>query len=87
MVGYGAALVKKIDFIKIENNKYRLLQIKNRDNSENSSSAAIRDDTTIEKWFRTYSLTGKTNWINFPDNQLKSQLSGNGFTEFVENYL
>ena len=81
------SLVKKIDFIKIENNKYRLIQIKNRDNSENSSSSAIRDGTTIEKWFRTYSQTGKTNWNNFPDEQLKSHLSENGFIEFVEKYL
>jgi hypothetical protein len=81
-----AALVKHVDFIKLENNEYRLLQIKNRDNSENSSSKAIRDGTTIEHWFRTFSRTGRTNWDAFPDTQLKSKLSEDGFIKFVENY-
>jgi len=39
-----------------------LYQIKNRSNSENSSSSAIRDGTNIEKWFRIDARTGKTNW-------------------------
>ena len=80
------ALVKHVDFIKLEKNNYRLLQIKNRDNSENSSSKAIRDGTTIQHWFRTFSRTGKTNWDAFPDTQLKSKLSEEGFVNFVENY-
>ena len=81
-----AALVKHVDFIKLENNEYRLLQIKNRDNSENSSSKAIRDDTKIEHWFRTFARTGRTNWDTFPDTQIKSKLSEDGFVSFVENY-
>ena len=39
-----------------------LYQIKNRSNSENSSSSAIRDGTNIEKWFRIDARTGRTNW-------------------------
>ena len=41
--------VKSVDFIH-ENG--RLLQIKNRSNSENSSSTSVRDGTKIEKWYR-----------------------------------
>jgi len=41
----------------------RLLQIKNKSNSENSSSSNIRSGTTIEKWFRlgTRKKAGKKN--------------------------
>jgi len=79
-------LVKHVDFIKQESNRYRLLQIKNRDNSENSSSKAIRDGTIIEHWFRTFSKTGKTNWESFPEQSLKSKLNENGFIKFVSDY-
>jgi len=79
----SGAIVKKVDFIKKDNGVWRLLQIKNRDNSENSSSSAIRNGTTIEKWFRTFSRTGLTNWENFPDKQLKQNLSEQGFYLFV----
>ena len=41
--------VKSVDFV---NEQGVLLQIKNRSNSENSSSSAVRDGTEIEKWFR-----------------------------------
>lgn len=41
--------VKSVDFVHEDG---RLLQIKNRSNSENSSSSAVRDGTEIEKWFR-----------------------------------
>ena len=42
-----------------------LLQIKNKDNTENSSSSTIREGTTIEKWnrLRTRTLNGK----KYPD--------------------
>jgi hypothetical protein len=81
-----AALIKHVDFIKLEGENFRLLQIKNRDNSENSSSKAIRDGTEIEKWFRTFSKTGRTNWEAFPDAQLRHLLSEKGFIEYVKAY-
>ena len=40
----------------------RLLQIKNRSNSENSSSSKIRDGKPIEKWFRVDAMTGRYEW-------------------------
>lgn len=39
-----------------------LLQVKNRSNSENSSSAAIRLGTDIKKWYRIKAESGQTNW-------------------------
>lgn len=80
------SLVKHVDFIKSEKNNFRMLQVKNRDNSENSSSKAIRDGTVIEHWYRTFSRTGKTNWAAFPDTEFKSKLSEEGFISYVEKY-
>ena len=51
--------IKAVDACSIEG---KLLQIKNRSNSENSSSSAIRDGTNIIKWYRIDARTGKTNW-------------------------
>ena len=45
-------MVKSVYFINPESNGFTLLQVKNRDNSENSSSKSIRDGTTILHWFR-----------------------------------
>lgn len=42
-----------------------LIQIKNKSNTENSSSSAIRTGTTIEKWFRLGTKT--KNGIKSPD--------------------
>ncbi|MFN0214036.1 MAG: SinI family restriction endonuclease [Saprospiraceae bacterium] len=51
--------MKSIDFC---NEDGQLLQIKNSDNSENSSSKTVRDGTEIKHWFRRFSRTGGTNW-------------------------
>ncbi len=59
------------------------LQVKNRDNTENSSSSAIRKNTEIEKWFRTFAKTGLTNWAAFPDEELRGKLTEEGFKQFV----
>lgn len=85
----SGALVKAVDFIKPPRSleQWRSLQVKNRDNSENSSSSAIRIGTSIEKWHRTFSKTGNTNWDNFPDGQLRSYFSERGFFEFTGYYL
>lgn len=42
--------VKAVDFIHYDNEKdeWGLLQVKNRDNTENSSSSKIRDNTPIK---------------------------------------
>lgn len=51
--------MKSIDFCSVDD---QLLQVKNSDNSENSSSKTVRDGTTINHWFRRFSRTGATNW-------------------------
>jgi len=82
------SFVKAIDFIKeSDNGTWYELQIKNRDNSENSSSSAIRNHTNIQKWFRTKSRTGETNWNNLPPLMQGHGLSEAGFKAFVEMYL
>jgi SinI restriction endonuclease len=86
----AGSVVKSVDFIKPPLPKseiWTVLQIKNRDNSENSSSSAIRKGTMIEKWFRTFSRTGETNWPNFPDEKMRAHLSEEGFRMYVKRYL
>jgi|GEM_PF-461646 len=80
--------VKAVDFVRRGNDgKWQALQIKNRDNSENSSSSAIRHGTEIEKWFRFFSRTGKTNWENLPEFMCGYGLSESDFLGFVKSYL
>lgn len=86
----SGAIVKAIDFVKPPSTvggAWRLLQVKNRDNSENSSGKAIRVGTMIEKWHRTFSRRGGSNWGAFPDESLRPHLSEDAFIDFVRNYL
>ncbi|RQT62363.1 SinI family restriction endonuclease [Burkholderia cepacia] len=86
----SGSIVKSVDFIKpsIEKNGIpKLIQVKNRDNSENSSSSAVRLGTPIEKWHRSFSRREETNWGAFPDIELRKLLNESGFKKFVENYL
>lgn len=80
-------VVKSTDFIKkCSDGKWRMLQVKNRENTENSSSSKVREGTNIEKWYRFNSNTGKTRWDKFPDNDVKNVLSENGFIKFVNSH-
>ncbi len=80
--------VKAIDFISRDTDgQWLALQIKNRDNSENSSSSAIRQGTTIQKWFRSFSKKPQTNWDNLPPLIQGYGLSEQAFLAFVEAYL
>jgi SinI restriction endonuclease len=84
----SGSIVKAVDFIYLDNkNVWQSLQIKNRDNTENSSSAAIRKGTEIKKWFRTFSKKKGDNWANFPSLEGKEELSEEGFRSYVEKYL
>ena len=86
-------IVKAIDFIKRDGNSWKMLQVKNRDNSENSSSNKIRNhmkekyNIEIQKWHRTNALSGTTNWKNFPDEKLKKILNENDFRLFIRRYI
>ena len=44
------SVLRAVDFCNTNGNV--LLQVKNKSNTENSSSSAIREGTTIEKWYR-----------------------------------
>ena len=86
--------VKAIDFLgKNERGEWVALQIKNRDNSENSSSAAIRDGTHIQKWFRSFSKDTKkgrpsfTNWDKLPSLMQGYNLNEEDFKKFVIQYI
>ena len=79
--------INKIDFVCQTKDGWYALQIKNRDNSENSSSKAVRDNTDIQKWFRTFSKTGKTNWDNLPPLMSDCGFSECDFIAFTYGYL
>jgi len=86
----SGAMVRAADFIKPplqRSGSWRLLQVKNRDNSENSSSSKIREGTSIEKWHRTFSRKACSNWSAFPDESLRQQLSESHFKDFVRDFL
>ena len=48
--------IDAVDFCKADGS---LIQIKNSDNSENSSSSRVRAGTTIEKWYRRKSTKNR----------------------------
>lgn len=86
----SGAVVRAVDFVKPPaeaGGRWRMLQVKNRDNSENSSSSAIRNGTEIEKWHRTFSRKAGSNWTEFPDQTLRANLSEAAFEAFVRGYL
>ena len=72
--------VRSIDFIS---NRGELLQIKNRSNSENSSSVRVRDNTKILHWFRIDATNGKTQWSELEKMTGATKLSEEGFGDFV----
>lgn len=79
--------VKAVDFIKKDGTEWKLLQVKNRSNTENSSSNKIREGTDIKKWFRINAYNGKTFWEDFPENNAKELLSEENFKKFVKKYI
>ena len=60
--GWAMAWGETIRAVDFCNKAGRLLQIKNRSNSENSSSSKIREGKPIEKWFRVDAATGQFEW-------------------------
>jgi hypothetical protein len=88
----NCSIVKGVDFFK-PGTPVHLLQVKNRSNSENSSSQAIRKTlhdagcpVKIEKWYRTESSTGETCWNDFDGNSRGSLFSEEGFHHFIRTY-
>jgi len=76
--------VKSVDFVNEDGN---LLQIKNRSNSENSSSSSVRDGTEIQKWYRVRSDRVEYMWSQLNDICGTGNLSENGFVAFVKRTI
>jgi len=73
--------VEKVDFIKIVSGKnHELLQVKNKDVTENSSSAKGRGD--VPKWARLKGKKAITDWDNFPDLEARNLISEADFLEY-----
>ncbi|WP_051222511.1 SinI family restriction endonuclease [Agrococcus lahaulensis] len=77
--------VRAVDFIKHTPDgraEWHALQVKSRNNTENSSSSAIRKGTDISKWWRFHAKNGSTNWASFPI-EAAGTLSEEGFRAYV----
>lgn len=71
---------------KNKNGTWFKLQIKNSDNTANSSSAGFVSDKAVT-WKRRNSKKGTQFWHNFPDANVKENLSEEGFKEFIKIHL
>lgn len=82
------SIVKATDFIMRTKKGWEQLQIKNRSNTENSSSASVRNGTEIKKWFRFYANTGKTNWKSLSLVMGKNyEMTESDFQEYVSKLV
>lgn len=71
---------QKVDFIKLSGKKYEVLQIKNKDVTENSSSSAGRGN--VPKWSRLKGKTAQPSWSSFPDTGARKVLSESDFLKY-----
>lgn len=76
--------VKSVDFV---NEDGSFLQIKNRSNSENSSSSAVRDGTEIKKWYRIKADRIEYMWPQLNDICGTDNLSEDRFVDFVKTTI
>jgi hypothetical protein len=76
--------VRSVDFV---NEDGSLLQIKNRSNSENSSSSAVRDGTKIEKWYRIKADRVEYMWASLNEICGTEHLGENDFVAFVKETI
>lgn len=85
----SGSLVKHVDFVRspTDAGAWKLLQVKNRDNSENAAGSSVRIGTMIKKWHRTFSRRVGSNWAAFPEPTALPHLSEEGFHAFAKAYL
>lgn len=76
--------IRSVDFCHRDGN---LLQIKNRSNSENSSSSRVRLGTQISKWFRVDARTGVYQWENLCRQIGGGNLTEESFREFIASVI
>ncbi|MBE9040034.1 SinI family restriction endonuclease [Oscillatoriales cyanobacterium LEGE 11467] len=81
--GWGET-IRFVDFCNLDGS---LLQVKNRSNSENSSSSRVRSDRPIEKWYRIEAKTGQYKWSYFNDRYQTDRFSEENFISFVKRVL
>jgi hypothetical protein len=72
--------LRSVDFV---NDDGRLMQVKNRSNSENSSSSRVRIGTAIEKWFRVDAASGNYLWPELNRRNSTTLFSEKKFEKFV----
>lgn len=90
--GWGVAWGSTISHVDFCSADGVLLQVKNRDNSENSSSRAVRDNHNIHFWYRSKSKSEETNWpelhsIIGDNNPAVSRLTEENFQRFIVKVL
>lgn len=76
--------IRHVDFCHVDGS---LLQVKNRSNSENSSSSRVRMNQPIEKWYRVDAKTGSYQWSYFNDKYNTDRFSEQNFVAFVQQIL
>lgn len=77
-------VIRHVDFCHKDGS---LLQVKNRSNSENSSSSRVRINQPIEKWYRVDAKTGRFQWAYFNQKYDTDQFSEENFILFVQRTL
>lgn len=73
--------VRHVDFCNVDGS---LLQVKNRSNSENSSSSRVRINQPIEKWYRVDARKGLYRWSYFNEKYDTDRFSEENFVVFVQ---
>ncbi|MGB3496491.1 MAG: SinI family restriction endonuclease [Elainellaceae cyanobacterium] len=76
--------IRHVDFCNVDGS---LLQVKNRSNSENSSSTRVRMKQPIEKWHRVDAKTGSYRWAYFNGKYDTNRFSEENFVAFVQQVL
>ncbi|MCY7283030.1 MAG: SinI family restriction endonuclease [Cyanobacteria bacterium CAN_BIN43] len=76
--------VRHVDFCNVNGS---LLQVKNRSNSENSSSSRVRINQLIEKWHRVDAGTGLYRWSYFNEKYDTDRFCEENFVMFVQQAL
>jgi hypothetical protein len=77
-------VIRHVDFCHRDGS---LLQVKNRSNSENSSSSRVRINQPIEKWYRVDANTGRFQWSYFNLKYDTDRFSEENFIWFVQKTL
>ena len=87
--GWALAWGETVKSVDLCSRDGRLIQIKNRSNTENSSSNKVREGTDIKKWFRVDAGTGAYLWEELCSiaNVKQGYLSEDDFRAFVKAAL